>query len=90
MTRQTVSPSKRLLMAALGYLLIYLGPMWMNRGGLVVLAGVSVYAVYALLLLRIAGTGLVRADEPKDETHPVQAGKQPLLRRGRQMAWARA
>lgn len=90
MTRQTVSPSKRLLMAALGYLLIYLGPMWMKGGTPMILAGVSVYAVYALLLLRIAGTGLVRSDEPKDETHPVQAGKAPLLRRGRRLAWARA
>ncbi len=90
MNTRTVSPSKRLAMAGLGYLLIYLGPMWIKGGAVAMLAAAVLYAVFALLLLRIAAPGLLSSGRSEDEIHPVQAGKQPLLRRGRPAAWSRA
>jgi L-lactate permease len=77
---RSVSPAKRVMLAGLGYMLIYISPSWVSGGMLTSLLAVLVYIVVTLLLLQ-AALPIASAQSAINKEHPINIGKSPLLRR---------
>jgi len=76
-----MTPGRRLQLAGLGYLMLYLGSVWHPQGAISALIGVLFYLAVALVLLRAAAPEPLKSEHDPASYHPVQAGKQAFLHR---------
>jgi hypothetical protein len=78
-----MTPGRRLQLAGLGYLMMYLFSAWHPQGAAASLIAALVFLAVALLLFRAAAPEPLRPDRDPASYHPVQAGKRTLLPRNR-------
>lgn len=83
----TFTPIRRLILAACGYLLIALAPGFLGNSFLM-FGAVILYLAFALILLHAAVPVITRINHAQaSEQHPVQSGKEPLLKPHYRLAW---
>ncbi|NEV60437.1 hypothetical protein [Thiorhodococcus minor] len=83
MISNTIRPSRRLLVAISGYLLIGFIALEVQPGSWAMPVAAMLLALYALLALRAAAPGLLQPKRSKHKTHPVESGKARLNKRER-------
>jgi hypothetical protein len=83
MMSSTFTPTRRLQVAILGYLLMLLSPHLKTSDPPAALAVAVVFAAVAILALRAAAPGLDRSHPAKQQNHPIQSGKVRLTKRQR-------
>jgi hypothetical protein len=83
MMSSTFTPTRRLQVAVLGYLLLLISPHLKTSYPPVALAMAVVFAAVAILALRAAAPGLARSNLAKQPSHPIQSGKVRLTKRQR-------
>jgi len=77
-----MTPSRRLQLAGLGYLMLYIAGVWHPQGLIAALVAALLFVALALVLLRAAKPEEFKPDEDA-ASHPVQAGKRSFLHRNR-------
>jgi len=75
-----MTPSRRLQLAVLGYVMLYIAGVWHPQGLIAALVAAVLFLAVALVLLRAAKPEAFKADQDEAFYHPVQAGKKRLLR----------
>jgi hypothetical protein len=83
MLSSTMTPKRRLQVAILGYLLLFLCTHLQSSGPLIALAAAVVFAAFIIVALRAAAPGLARSTLAKTHVHPIQSGKVRLTKRQR-------
>jgi len=79
--RVQLKPGRRVLLAGMGYLVVYLSSVWHPQGPIATLLCVLFYLAVALVLFKAAAPDTLKPDSDPASDHPVQAGKKMLLRR---------
>jgi|GEM_PF-4798356 len=83
MRSHTIRPSRRLLIAISGYLLIGFAVIEVQPGSWATAVAALLLALYVPMALRAAAPGLIQPKRSKHKTHPVQSGKARLSKRER-------
>lgn len=78
-----MTPSRRLLTAVFGYLLIGFAAEGVGLESWAVPVVAVLCAIYALVALRATAPGLLQRPREKRKVHPVQTGKVRLSKRER-------
>jgi hypothetical protein len=79
--RVQLKPGRRVLIAGMGYLMVYLSSAWHPQGAIATLLCVLLYLAVALVLFKAAAPDTLKPDSDPAFDHPVQAGKKRLLHR---------
>jgi hypothetical protein len=79
--RVQLKPGRRVLLAGMGYLMVYLSSVWHPQGPISTLLCALLYLAVALVLFKAAAPDTLKPDSDPAFDHPVQAGKQRHLHR---------
>jgi len=75
-----MKPGRRVQLAVMGYLMVYLSSVWHPQGPIATLICVLLYMAVALVLFKAAAPDTLKPDSDPASDHPVQAGKTMRLR----------
>jgi len=79
--RVQMKPWRRVQLASMGYLFVYLSSVWHPKGPIATLLAVLIYLAVALTLFRAAAPDTMRPESDAMTDHPIQAGKKRLMHR---------